>query len=156
MNLIVYIGKGTGDPEEMSTEAAGTKTVHYMKELLGPWHSCGRKVYTDNYYTSIPAMHELKKLGYFLCGTLRANRKGLCKNALIAKSEYKDLKKSPGYQRFASNGEILQLSWFDKRPVTMLSNFHGGGPRAVLTESTKPPNRKGWSAHMICSKEGSR
>jgi hypothetical protein len=78
----------------------------------------------DNWFTSIPLISDLKNKGFYVTGTVRTNRKGLHKPVTMLKSEEKDLKKTPGITRFASQGDLCYISWFDKRAVHMLSNAY--------------------------------
>jgi hypothetical protein len=66
----------------------------------------------------------LKELKIKLNGTIRTNRKCLCDEVIIRKAEETQLKKTPGYFRFASFLDMLFMSWFDKRGVAILSNAY--------------------------------
>jgi hypothetical protein len=92
--------------------------------LLLPFSGHNRVVHIDNYYTSIPLVLELQNINILTTGTIRTNRKGLCKEITIKKSEEALLKKKPGYTRFASYGSLTYIAWMDKRPVHMLTNCY--------------------------------
>jgi Transposase IS4 len=81
-------------------------------------------VHFDNYYTSIPLFLELDNMRILANGTVRTNRKGLCKKVTITKGEERQLKANPGFTRYASCGKLTYVAWFDKRPVHMLSNCY--------------------------------
>jgi hypothetical protein len=66
----------------------------------------------------------LKKSNILTAGTIRTNRKGLCKDVTIKKAEESQLKKTPGFTRFASHGSMCNVAWMDKRPVHMLTNTY--------------------------------
>ena len=103
-----------------------------MQPLAGKHH----QAYMDNYYTSLPLFKELASMQILATGTLklRTNRKGLDPYVTVKKSEEKALKKNPGSTRFSSCGRYVYASWFDKRPVHMLSNCHQPvpGPEDVV------------------------
>jgi hypothetical protein len=118
-NAILYVGKQ--QTEENSKKEMGATTA-IVVDLLGPLSGKNHHVFTDNFYTSIPLMVELRKRGFSLTGTIRTNRKGLCKEVTIKKNEERQLKKKPGTTRYASIGSFCYLSWFDKRAVHALTN----------------------------------
>ena len=49
--------------------AAGRRIVELVQFVKNRWH----RLYTDNYYTSIPLARELLRMGIYLCGTMRSN-----------------------------------------------------------------------------------
>lgn len=62
-----------------------------VMKLLGPYLNFGRRLYTDNWYSSVNLAESLNKNNTHLVGTLRANRKKtlwmlLVKNLKKAKS----------------------------------------------------------------------
>ena len=109
-NVLSYCGKldpisGFGHAE--------TVVLKLMEKLL----DCGRVLYVDNFYTSVPLAEELSKRKALLCGTLRKNRKHLPKKVVLSKSK-------KGQQIAKRKGRIIVLKWKDKRDVMMLTNCH--------------------------------
>ena len=118
-NASFYVGKR----EENDGNVSATHDT--VMKLLRPLEGKNHEVYMDNYYTGIPLLVELqKKMSIYGTGTVRTNRRGLDKQVTMKKSEEKQLKKEPGITRFSSWGNIVYASWFDKRPVHVLSTCH--------------------------------
>ncbi|VDK68263.1 unnamed protein product [Cylicostephanus goldi] len=97
---------------------------------MGNLLDCGRILYTDNFYTSIPLAKTLLSHQTHLVGTLRKNRRGLPREVISRK-----LKKGQVVAQQRSDG-ILVLKWRDKRDVLMLSTMHkadfsDGKPRVI-------------------------
>lgn len=115
-----YLGKRDDNgPKDTSV------TQQTVLSLLEPLKGLHHKAYFDNYYTSIPLLIALYKMNIFCTGTIRVNRKGLCKEVTVKKGEESNLKKNPGYCRYATQANMVYAAWFDKRPVHLLSNCHG-------------------------------
>jgi hypothetical protein len=72
----------------------------------------------------MPLLLELRGLNISICGTIRTNRKGLCDDVIIRKGEENQLKKQPGFTRFASCDDISFVAWYDKRPVHLPTNAY--------------------------------
>ena len=81
-------------------------------------------VHMDNWFSSIPLFNELASMLIWCCGTVRVNRKGLCKDITMKKKEESVLKKNPGTIRWASYGSLCYIAWFAKRTVHMLTNCY--------------------------------
>ena len=118
-NAIFYIGKSDILPAKESSITKET-VIQLMQPLAGKHH----QVCMDDYYTCLPLFKELASMQILATGTVRTNRKGLDPYVTMKKSEEKALKKNPGSTRFSSCGRYVYVSWFDKRPVYMLSNCH--------------------------------
>jgi Transposase IS4 len=122
-NAMFYLGKRK---EESNQDVS--VTTETVINLLTPLQGKNHRVHMDNYYTSIPLFQQLAALSIWCTGTVRVNRKGLDKQVCIKKSEESELKKKPGYHRFSSHGSMSFTSWFDKRPVHVLSNCYPPNP----------------------------
>jgi hypothetical protein len=118
-NAIVYLGKRPEDEKESTAE--GSKTEQAVISLVTPLQGRNHRLFMDNYYSSIPLFVTLSKMLIWATGTIRVNRKGLCREVTIKKNEETKLKKTPGYSRWSSYGALCYLAWFDKRPVHLLS-----------------------------------
>ena len=78
---------------------------------------CGRTVYGDNFYSSVPLAEYLLERKTYYCGTLRKNRKYCPKDVTQAKvSKGKMLSKQ-------NQKGIKVFNWNDKRNVLMLSSI---------------------------------
>jgi hypothetical protein len=118
-NAILYVGKQQEDDNNKNSNGVTTSIV---LDLLGPLSGKGHHVFTDNFYTSIPLSVLLRNRGFTLTGTIRSNRKGLCKQVTITKKDERALKHRPGTTRYASIGSLCYIGWFDKRAVHILTN----------------------------------
>jgi Transposase IS4 len=118
-NAEFYLGKNM---MEIPSDASVLQQT--CVRLLRPFANHGRIVHIDNYYTSLPLLLELRQMNIRICGTIRTNRKGLCGDVIIRKGEETQLKKQPGFIRFASCDDISFVAWYDKRPVHLLTNAY--------------------------------
>lgn len=131
-NGAFYLGK-TGEAGDDIKENSATHRA--VISLLSPLANKNHICFMDNYYTSIPLLLQLERMGIKAAGTIRTNRKGLCQEVTIRKTEHSQLKKTPGYSRWASYGSLCYVAWFDKRPVHMLTTCyqpHGTGEDASV------------------------
>jgi Transposase IS4 len=119
-NAQFYVGK----TQELAEQENQSKTQKTVLDLMRPLNGKNHRVYMDNYYTSIPLFQKLQDMSVYSTGTVRSNRKGLDKRVTMTKAQETQLKKNPGSTRYSSCGNLVYASWFDKRPVHMLSNCH--------------------------------
>ena len=120
-NAAFYLGR---TEESTSKQQETSATMKAVLKILEPLSFKNHIVHMDNYYTSIPLLNTLIKMGIRACGTIRTNRKGLCSEVAIKKSEESVLKKNPGMIRWASYGALCFIAWFAKRPVHILTNCY--------------------------------
>ena len=72
-------------------------------------------LYFDNYFTSPKLLTDLKSIGTYACGTVRAGRKGL-------PPSFKEKKKvDRGVSSFLQNGSTIAVRWRDNKDVFLLS-----------------------------------
>lgn len=108
----IYYGK-----ETQLVDSPLPHTVKVVMTLVEPFHHQGYDLYLDRFYSSPLLATELSKVGMTVTGTVQSNRKGLPQ--VTAK------RKDPqGTVRAARSGDMLALSWVDKRKVLMLSTKH--------------------------------
>lgn len=137
-NFIPYFGK-----EELIPNSRLLKTTQIVKLLTESVvlkdpndPITGLHVYTDRYYTSPELARELLKMKCFITGTVMTNRVGL---PIGLK---RDQKKMTRGQMFAKRkGDLLVLSWKDKRVVTMLTTKHKGSQQEMTSVQSKWPNQ---------------
>lgn len=98
-----------------------------VENLLGDLANEGRTLYTDRYYTSPALATALEGKNTGLVGTVMPNRKGLPK-------ELKNPKLKKGEQAFRRSGNMLAVTWKDKKDVHMLSTRHTA---SMVTYSNK-------------------
>ena len=127
--VCVYFGK-----ETQLVNNDHPHTVRVVQTLVEPFHSKGYDLYVDRFYTSPLLATELQKVGITITGTVQANRRGFPKD-ITAK------RKVPrGTVAAARAGDILVLSWMDKRKVLMLSTKHNASKITVHTRYTHTYN----------------
>ena len=110
-NLQVHSGKSEV-PNKRENVGHGHKVVLQMMEGL---FDAGRTLYIDNFYRSVGLAEDLLGRETYVCGTLRANRKG--------KPEVRQKKLKRGEIIARQNGKgVRVMKWQDKRPVKMISS----------------------------------
>lgn len=130
-NMLVYTGKG----QEGREKDHGMKTV---LKLIQKLDKNGRIVITDNFYNSVELAEELLKRKTFLCGTLRANRRGLPKSVVAKK-----IKKGEVIGKMRRTG-VKVIKWVDKRAVLMISSCKNHDAKLI----TKTRSRGGRKEHI--------
>ena len=110
----IYTGKPANPlPHTNELGATGAIVVHLMEELLGK----GYHLYVDNWYTSLDLAQYLLVHQTGLCGTLRANRKGIpadLKSLNIPKSEF----------AFRRKDRLQLVKLHDKKIIYLLSTVY--------------------------------
>ena len=95
-----------------------------MQTLVEPFHNKGYDLYMDWFYTNPLLASEMTKVGITVKGTVQSNRRGMPKEVTAKR------KREPrGNIRAARSGNILALSWIDKRKVLMLSTKHNASKK---------------------------
>lgn len=117
----IYYGK-----ETQLLESSLPHTVRVVMTLVEPFHHQGYDLYLDRFYSSPLLSTELSKVGITVTGTVQSNRRGLPKEVSAKRKEPR------GTVRAARCGEIVALSWLDKRKV-LLSTKHSNGEVQVRT-----------------------
>ena len=114
-NVLVYTGKRTQLNEEYvhAVGKSGAVVLQLMQGMLNE----GRRLYVDNWYTSLPLCKYLLERNTRMCGTVRRNRKGLPGAVIRAKPQ-------KGAFVHRRRGSIMVLKYNDKRPVLMMSSMH--------------------------------
>lgn len=82
--------------------------------LLKPHYHKNHRLYVDNYYTSIPLCDKMLKKDIYVTGTVRANRRGL-------PAKINSKQKLKGDLLAQRTGQLLAISWMDRKQVRMLS-----------------------------------
>ena len=119
-NVEVYTGNSSNVESFTHSEFV---VIQLAKDLLG----CGRVIYADNFYSSVPlAEYILQKKTYF-CGTLRKARRYIPKEVTLAK-----LKKGECIGKENRNG-VKVHNWRDKRNVLTLSTVPDHSDKVVET-----------------------
>ena len=127
----IYYGRET---ELINREDLG-QTPRVVLTLVEQLHHKGYDLYVDCYYTSPTLAAELAKVGITVTGTLQTNRKGV-------PTAVKQGRKQPvgtvcAFRSQDGSGDILVLTWMDKRKIVMLSTKHKVGMVLVRTRQVQ-------------------
>lgn len=106
-----------------------------MLVLSRPMHSTNRIMNTDNLYTDVRGMVQLRMKGLYSRGTIRKGRSHIPRQILYTKQELKFAKR--GDFRFASdtNLDIVVASWVDGNEVHAMSNADGTKSATILRQT---------------------
>lgn len=126
-NLQLYVGK---HPQILTFGHADSISITLFEGLLG----CGRTLFGDNFYSSVPLAEHLLENKTYYCGTLRKNRKHCPKVVTEAR-----VKTGSIISRQNEKG-VKVFNWRDKRNVLMLSTIP---EHSSDLKSTGKKNRKG-------------
>lgn len=110
----VYTGK--------KGEAELNQTRNVVLRLMQPLEGKGYWLFTDNFYTGPEIYFSLRERSIQACGTVRPNRKGLPNEIMDHKLQLvKNLQH--GECTFRQKGELVALTWKDKKPVHLILLF---------------------------------
>lgn len=126
-NFIVHTGQSI---EIQGLNATESLTVKLSEKLLNN----GATIFADNYYCSAVLAEFLLNKKTYLCGTIRANRKYLCKEVMQAKLKKKEMKCQENIHG------VKLYNWKDKRNVHMISTVPEHGDALMPCGKT---NREG-------------
>lgn len=121
-----YQGKGTHlSYSELGLGSSVVQTLaHRLKEQYP-----GKKFsfYVDNFFTGIPLVQEMTKMGYGCTGTLRQNRMENCPLQLFKKDPRGSVVSHVAFST-ESNTQLVLLQWKDNAVVRVVSNCCGMQP----------------------------
>lgn len=122
-DIIVYCGKEKNENGNAKKEHNVSEKI--VLKLVEKLSGHGRKLYVDNWYTSVNLFLKLQKEKKTnACGTVRMNRK------YLPKLKTKQMKKRD--IKVYHTSKLSFTAWKDKRIVTMLSTMHT--PQLIATE----------------------
>lgn len=110
-NFDIYTGKG---PQSETGQAA--RVVNQLIEPLHPHHY--HVIGMDGFFTSVTLFRSLYDQGFYAVGTTRSNRQSFPKTLLIDNNRL-----SAGEWVYRQNGDLVCVSWMDKKPVSFLSTY---------------------------------
>ncbi|XP_071580675.1 piggyBac transposable element-derived protein 4-like [Temnothorax nylanderi] len=110
LGFIVYTG-GDTDYQKFGMGITGDIVAHFLQ----PYFYKGHVMYVDNWYTSPTLAEFLHDRDTGICGTVKANRKGM---------PNLDKKLARGEVQVAHNDTWMAMKWEDKRSVRMLTSVH--------------------------------
>ena len=92
---------------------------------MEPYINKGYRLFVDNWYTNVPLFLKLERRGILTCGTVRGNRKYLPQDIVDQRCEQvKSLVR--GESLFRQSGNLVCVTWKDKKTVNMLSTLPEG------------------------------
>ncbi|XP_028044838.1 piggyBac transposable element-derived protein 4-like [Monomorium pharaonis] len=110
LGFIVYTGADT-NYQKFGLGITGDIVAHFLQ----PYFYKGHVIYIDNWYTSPTLAEFLHDRDTGMCGTVKANRKGMPKL---------ENKLERGEVQVAHNDVWMAIKWEDKRSVCMLTSVH--------------------------------
>jgi hypothetical protein len=127
-------------------DASGMTLQDTVFELPDPYLGQGYSVCMDNYYNSVHLAKQLYEHNTVVCGTIRQNTGVL--NDL--RDHQKTLKR--GEMTFRRDGEVLLVSWMDKKIITMISTMYSAEMVEIPTnfgkKRMKPECIEDYNQHM--------
>lgn len=139
----IYSGQENQDRLDGEPDLQATGNV-VIRLLRGVPRMRNHIVYFDNFYTSLPLVHYLAKLGIHSVGTVQQNR--IPNSKLPEKKEFmkKDVPRGSYEDRVAScDGiDISCTAWKDNKIVTLLSTYAGALPEAKVDRYDKKKKEK--------------
>ena len=112
--------------------------LHLAKQL--PYTTMAFMIFTDNYYTTVELLQQLRAIGIGGCGTRRKTSAGYPESLKVpervqGKVEYH-------YSTGVITGGVAVLLWFDNAPVSLMTTIHRlKGRRSQVTKTRKRPTR---------------
>lgn len=130
--LDVYPGAKESDTEDGQPEAIVMRMLENCLEKT-PGTGVPRRLYLDNFYTSLPLTLKLLRHNVYVIGTIRSNRRGLPLNVVHSK-----LKPGEMAWRMLKNHDcpVLLLKWKDSADVLLLTSAHE--PTQSVVEGQRP------------------
>ena len=129
----VYVGR---DPNrELSEHGLGYDVV--MK-LMQPLLEQGYHLYIDNFYTSVPLVTDLFRLGVGTTGTISERRRGFPANMKNSKEWAK--RKQRGSMRWERTPPCLAVQWKDNKVVSMLTTIENANDHFQVNRKQKTNN----------------
>ena len=116
-NVQVYTGKEAAEGRRRQQQQEKGLGHRVVMELAKPYYGTHMAIFTDNFYTGIELLEDMRRHGLYGCGTVRANRRGLPKEVVKAplrKHQY----------AVAQKEELTFCVWRDTKTVMVLSNYH--------------------------------
>ena len=137
--VCVYYGRET---ELIDREDLG-QTTKVVLTLVQPFHHKGYDLYVDRFYSSPTPATELSNVGISVTGTVQTNRKGV--PTAVKKGHKEPVGKVRAFRSEDGKGDILVLTWMDKRKIVMLSTKH----KVAMVQCRKGNIRHTTCTHML-------
>ncbi|XP_029711941.2 uncharacterized protein LOC115256899 [Aedes albopictus] len=92
--------------------------------MVDKFKETGRRVFFDNFFTSVPLCEDLLSIGFTSVGTLRANKREIPDEFLVYKKKKMDVQREVGSCLQAYHENIMLTSWIPKvgKNILLLSS----------------------------------
>ncbi|KAH7979204.1 hypothetical protein HPB49_008633 [Dermacentor silvarum] len=120
-DLEIYQGQGMGISENHSHLGLGGSVVMRLVEHTPHGHNM--RVYTDNYFSSVPLLRELKEVPILASNSIRSNH--LLRCPLKSDKELKQTGRGSYDRKVSEEGDIVIVRWHDNGPGNMVSTIIG-------------------------------
>lgn len=123
MSFYLYQGKSESRPVDIP---ASEYPFHQLIGTKGKYQNKNHIIVTDNWYTSIGSIKFCLGSGNHSIGTVKTNKKGLCKATIFPKTGRGKQPRGAAIQmakEIIPNQKVYQLSWQDNKPVHLLSTL---------------------------------
>lgn len=131
-----YIPMFSGKVGGKSEKNQGRRVV---LDMVDKFKETGRRVFFDNFFTSVPLCEDLLKIGFTSVGTLRANKREIPDEFLMYKKKKIDVHRDVGSCLQAYHDSIMLTSWIPKvgKNILLLSS----DPDAMENETIENTNK---------------
>ena len=121
----------------------GAMVLYLAKQL--PYTTMAFNIFTDNYYTTVALLQQLRAIGIGGCGTTRKTGAGYPESLKVP--EKAQTRVEYHYSTGAIAGGVAVLLWFDNAPVSLMTTIHRlKGRSSQVTKARKRPTRSNPSA----------
>lgn len=133
----IYTGKSSkAKLSEYTFGLGGDVVVQLLQTVEREFHA----VYFDNFFTSFDLLAQLRKLGYYACGTMRENRTGHCP---LADKKVVGKEQRGWYEsRFEKKNQVCITRWNDNKAVTVGSNFLDVEPISTVSRFSRSERKR--------------
>lgn len=137
----------------MEAKAKKNQGRRVVLDMVEKFKETGRRVFFDNFFTSVPLCEDLLSIGFTSVGTLRANKREIPDEFLVYKKKKLDVQREVGSCLQAYHENIMLTSWIPKvgKNILLLSS----DPDAMEKETDKIENN-GMNEHSSSEASTSR
>jgi hypothetical protein len=127
-NFDIYCGK--------EDDKEGTLAENVVLRLISKINLVEHRLFSDNFFTTISLLIQLKKKNIGATGTIKTNRK-LFPKELLRKEQLQ-----LGEYKYYTSNQISVVKWQDKEPVFISSNFFDSEETATVTRTEKDGSKQ--------------
>ncbi|XP_033126654.1 piggyBac transposable element-derived protein 4-like [Anneissia japonica] len=140
-NFNVYMGRfGNPDNRDLGFRVVKGLITHNL-------HHCYHRLYCDRFFTSVPLLKDLKRIGMYCCGTVQHDRQGLPTEIVNLKYSANDMPRGESHLSKHKDG-FCSYAWKDRKLIYFLSSAHSGD--LPLTAVIRTIDQKGNRGEVPC------